>query len=79
MSKIITEYFSDDKSKRALVGYSSEKGCYYVDFYENNMYICSRWYVSKSLRYVEDAAENYVQNILNLKELINVDRESNIQ
>lgn len=78
MNKIISEHYSEYQFKRALIGYSSENQCYYIDFYENNSYICSRWYYNKSVRYVEDAAENYVQNILNLKEWINVDRESNI-
>ena len=78
MSKIISEHFSDDKLKRAVIGYSSENECYYIDFYEFEKYVCSRWYAHNSLNYVEDAAENYVQNILNLKDWIDDRRECNI-
>ncbi len=57
---VISEYWSDDKSKHAIV--CAINGRYIVDFYENSAYTHSTLhsYEDKSLHYVEDAAENYV-------------------
>ena len=54
----ISEYYSDDQTKRAEV-IQMDKG-YVVDFYVNNEYNHTILYKSKSLHYVEDAAENFV-------------------
>ena len=46
---------------------------YVIDFYLNNEYNHSIAYTSKSLQYVEDAAENYVQgHFLNYKDFTEV-------
>ncbi len=79
MTKFLSEYYSDNNHKKAVVGYSRDNECYYIDFYENDTYLCSRWYSHKSQRYVEDAAENYVQDILNFKDWIYGVRENYIQ
>ena len=54
----ISEYYSDDLTKKAEV-IQLDRG-YVIDFYLNNEYNHSITYTSKSLQYVEDAAENYV-------------------
>ena len=67
----ISEYFSDDGSKRAFV-FKLDRG-YGIDFYENEKYNHTLMYVSKSLQFVEDAAENFVlgifENYRNFKEV----------
>jgi hypothetical protein len=60
MSKnIISEYYSDDNIKKAIV-YEDDNHMYCVDFYDDKRYSCTVQYPEKSLRYAEDAAENYV-------------------
>lgn len=57
---VISEYWSDDGSKKAEVCLFD--GRYIIDFYENDKYNHSilNAYQDKSLHFVEDAAENYV-------------------
>lgn len=60
---VISEYYSDDNSKRAVVCMLG--GRYVIDFYENSKYTHSTLhsYQDKSLNFVEDAAENFVLGI----------------
>ena len=58
----ISTFWSDDKSKKAVVYYSSVLG-YEVDFFAEDIYIISHAYDGRSLQYHEDAAENYVMGI----------------
>jgi hypothetical protein len=61
MKTEISEYYSDDRTKKAVViKYNTD---YSIDFYENDNYYHSIMYTDKSLRYVEDAAENYALGI----------------
>ena len=57
---VISEYWSDDRSKHAVV--CMLNGRYLIDFYENGKYNHSilSAYEDKSLVLVEDAAEDYV-------------------
>lgn len=48
--------------RKADVYYHNQLG-YEVDFFAYNKYILSQSYEDKSLRYHEDAAENYVNGI----------------
>lgn len=57
----ISDYFSDDGSKKAIV-FKIDRG-YGIDFYLNKEYDHSCLFTSKSLQYVEDAAENYVLGV----------------
>lgn len=57
----ISDYFSDDGTKKAIV-FKQDRG-YGIDFYENDEYTHSLLYNTKSLQYVEDAAENFVLGI----------------
>ena len=59
--KALSEYYSDDNSKKAVI--VEHEGNYCIDFYENNKYNHTIMYVGKSLRYIEDAAENYALGI----------------
>ena len=59
----LSEFWSDDKSKTASI--ILDNGTYGVEFYENNELIEYRTFPNKSLRYAEDAAENFTLGILN--------------
>lgn len=61
MHREISEYYSDDKTKKAIVISHGED--YSIDFYVNDKYYHSIMYAGKSLRYAEDAAENYALGI----------------
>jgi len=58
----LSEFWSDDKSKTATI--ILDNGTYGVEFYENNELIEYRTFPNKSLRYAEDAAENFTLGIL---------------
>lgn len=57
---VISEYWSDDRSKHAVV--CMMNGRYLIDFYLNEEYNHSilSAYEDKSLQFVEGAAEDYV-------------------
>lgn len=57
----ISDYYSDDGSKKATV-FKQDRG-YGVDFFINEEYDHSCLFTSKSLQYVEDAAENFVLGV----------------
>ena len=58
---LISEYWSDDKTKRAEV--HKYEGNFHVDFYENDEYVLTEKYVNKSQSWAEAAAENYTMGI----------------
>jgi hypothetical protein len=66
--KTIDTYYSDDKKRTAIVK-QDDAGVYAIDFYDYNigeLALTRKVFEDKSLRYVEDAAENYVTGILNV-------------
>ena len=66
--KTIDTYYSDDKKRTAIVK-QDDAGVYAIDFYDYNvgeLALTRKVFEDKSLRYVEDAAENYVMGILNV-------------
>jgi hypothetical protein len=67
MSREISEYYSEDKTKKAVVILHGED--YTIDFFQNEKYNHSIMYSGKSLNYVQDAAENYALGIFkNIKD-----------
>jgi hypothetical protein len=63
----LSEYYSEDKMNKAVV--IEHENRFSIDFYENNSYNHTIMYNEKSLRYVEDAAENYALGIFkNIKD-----------
>ena len=67
MQREISEFYSDDRTKKAIVISNGEE--YVIDFYENDRYYHSILYPGKSLCYVEDAAENYAIGVFkNIKD-----------
>jgi len=61
MSKVVEEYMKDER--KALIVLNGETLC--VDFYLNEKYTNTVEFPDKSIHYVKDAAENYVEGILN--------------
>ena len=70
MSKVLSEFWSDDSYKKALVFVDANTQCYFVEFYDVHLsglkIVDTISYPGKSLRYAEDAAENYTLGILNV-------------
>jgi hypothetical protein len=64
--KPISEHYSEDKNKKAIVNVDLKACYYFIDFYLEGLYVNSVSYPEKSIHYVEDAAENYVLGILNV-------------
>jgi hypothetical protein len=58
---LISEYVSDDKTKKAEVHKSD--GSFHVDFFEDDNYIMTEKYINKSQSWAEAAAENYTMGI----------------
>lgn len=66
--KTIDTYHSDDKKRTAIIK-QDDAGVYAIDFYDydvGELALTRKVFEDKSLRYVEDAAENYVMGILNV-------------
>jgi hypothetical protein len=68
MWKPISEHYSGDKTKKAVININLKACYYFIDFYANNIYIDTVAYPEKSIHFVEDAAENYTLGILNVSE-----------
>jgi hypothetical protein len=67
MRNNISEFYSEDQTKKAVVVKNDSDYC--IDFYNNGKYEHSIMYVGRSLRYAEDAAENYALGIFkNIKD-----------
>ena len=62
---ITSQYWSDDKRRKADVGRSGDS--WGVRFYEDNLWIKDELYKSKSEVYAENAAENYALGIKNVR------------
>jgi len=58
---LISEYWSEDKTKRAEV--HKTNGTFYVIFYENEINVATEKYIDKSQSWAEAAAENYTMGI----------------
>lgn len=54
----ISNYFSDDGTKKAVV--FKQDRAYGIDFYINEQYNYTMVYNNKSVEYVENAAEDFV-------------------
>ena len=68
MQKIISEYYSEDKTKKAVVNVDLKACYYFIDFYMNDKYTDTIIYPEKSVHFVENAAENYTLGILNVQQ-----------
>ena len=68
MQKIISEYYSEDKTKKAVVNIDLKACYYFIDFYMNNKYTDTIIYLETSVHFVENAAENYTLGILNVQQ-----------
>ena len=72
--KPITEYYSDDKTKKAVINVDLKACYYFIDFYLNDIYTDTVAYPEKNIYFVEDAAENYISGIFYPDGKINVSK-----
>jgi len=72
MSKVLSEFWSDDHYKKALVCVDSNTQCYFVECYDvhlNGLNIVETLaFPGKSIHYAESAASNYTLGILNVQQ-----------
>jgi hypothetical protein len=71
MSKVLSEFWSDDNYKKALVCVDAKTQCYFIECYDVHLsglkIVDTISFPGRSLRYAEDAAENFILGILNVK------------
>jgi hypothetical protein len=60
-NSILTEYANDDRSRVAILKVNNDT--FSVDFYQNEEYYHTTEYVSKSIHFVQNVAENYVLGV----------------
>lgn len=65
-SKILSEFFSEDRSKKTVVGITVENQCHFVDFYEDDVFQGRSWLPDKNNIEAEKIAEDYVFGLVNL-------------
>ena len=71
MSKVLSEFWSHDHYKKALVFVDSSTQCYFVECYD--VYLSGLKIVEtlsfpgKTLQFVEDVAENYTLGRMNVQ------------
>lgn len=68
MWKMISEQYSNDRSRKAIINVDLKACYYFIDFYLNDRYTDTVAYPEKSIHFVEDAAENYCNGLLNVSE-----------
>ena len=61
-------FYSEDMDLKAIVYYDTDTDQYEVDYAKNGFLVTTESYDGHSLRYHEDAAENYVYGIKKLDE-----------
>jgi len=64
--KTISEYHSNDKSKKAILNVDLKACYYFIDFYLNEVYTNSISYPEKSINFAQEAAENYCNGLLDV-------------
>lgn len=62
MARLIKEFFSENGRRKSLINLSKE--VLSVDFYEDGKYTGSMDFPNKSIRYVEETAENWVVGVM---------------
>jgi hypothetical protein len=65
---MISEQYSNDRSRKAIINVDLKACYYFIDFYLNDRYTDTVAYPEKSIHFVEDAAENYCNGLLNVSE-----------
>ncbi len=72
MSRSISTFYADDNKGKAVVSYNAKEEAFEIDYFDaNNKHFFYESYPNKSIRYVEDAAENWALGIKKLEETEN--------
>lgn len=66
--EVVAEYVSKDGKLKSVVRRNKPVSTYAIDFYKANNVIATESYAFHTLRYHEDAAENYVNGIKKIDE-----------
>jgi len=64
----LNEFYSDDNEKKAVILFDQNTKVYWVDYYKEGKLLLSLPYCDKNIHYVEEAAENFCNGILNVPE-----------
>ena len=67
-SKVISKFWDPDHTKMAVVHVDTKTCSYFVEYYKDDKLIDTRDYPNNSLYFVEDAAENYTLDILDVQQ-----------
>ena len=72
MSKVLSEFWSHDHYKKAMVFVDSSTQCYFVECYDvhlSGLKIVETFsFPRKTLKFAEDVAKNYTLGVLNVPE-----------
>lgn len=71
----ISEYFKSSTKKAVVYKTSMQEALYLIEYFDNDVVFHKEIYDNNSLRYVEDAAENWA---LGIKKLDNENEDSTI-
>lgn len=67
MSRVISEWETYDNRGKAVVKYSDPDELFFIDYYDDHNHLFfTEDFPNKSVKYVEDAAENWVAGIKTL-------------
>jgi len=61
--EVVSEFVSQDKTLKAVVRRNKLTSIYEIDFYNGKKVVATESYAFHTLRYHEDAAENYINGI----------------
>jgi len=64
----LNEFYSDNNEKKAVILFDQNTQVYWVDYYKEGKLLLSLPYFDKNIHYVEEAAENFCNGILNVPE-----------
>jgi hypothetical protein len=64
----LNEFYSDDKEKKAVILFDQNTQVHWVDYYKEGKLLLSLPYIDKSIYFVEEAAENFCNGVLNVSE-----------
>jgi hypothetical protein len=64
----LNEFYSDDKEKKAVILFDQNNQVHWVDYYKEGKLLLSLPYIDKSIYFVEEAAENFCNGVLNVSE-----------
>ena len=62
----LSEFYSDDKEKKAVIQIDANTRVYWVDYYKEGKLLMSLPYCEKNIYFVENVAEDYCNGLLDV-------------